>query len=123
MRISFNKWLILSIIWFVASLYALIWRESTGSHAPPFPHFDKLAHGLLFFAQAWLIAKIWLSEHRKLPILPIALFCLLEAIGTELAQHFFTLTRTGDVLDATADMLGTTIALYLTKISGSLKQK
>ena len=43
-------------------------------------------------------------------------FGLSYAIGSELAQHWFTQTRQGDVLDICADMVGVGCALYLAKI-------
>lgn len=116
MTIPRNKWLILAVIWFFMGIYALIFRESSGGNAAPFPHFDKLAHVALFFIQTWLLAKIWLYDYQK-PLFKILFtFGLFYAIGSELAQHWFTQTRQGDVLDICADMVGVGCALYLAKI-------
>lgn len=116
MIIPKNKWLIAAIAWAVASVYALIFREATGQNAPPFPHFDKLAHCLLFFAQFWLCSKIWLSAKRPIPFLWLMILASIWAACTELAQHFFTQTRQGDVWDALADMVGAGVALQIARI-------
>lgn len=108
-----NKWFYLAIIWFVAGIYALIFRESTGKNAPPFPHFDKMAHALLFFAQMWLLAKAFLSEKKPIPMVGFWIFALICAVASELGQHFFTLTRQADFWDGVADMVGASVAIYL----------
>lgn len=118
-----NKWFYAALIWFFLGIYALIFRENSGTHLPPFPHFDKLAHALLFFAQIWLAAKIWLTQSRQPPYQALLIFGLAYAIVSELAQHFFTQTRSGDIWDIGADLLGTTLALFLAKIRVSLWQK
>lgn len=107
------KWLFAALIWFGMSIYTLICRETSQTSAPPFPHFDKFAHALLFLIQTWLIAKYWLSQNRKPPYLVLFISALCWAIVSELAQHFFTTTRQGDILDIAADLLGTAIALQL----------
>lgn len=113
MTLPKNKWLAAAILWFIAGIYSLILRESSSHIAPPFPHFDKIAHAALFFAQIWLLAKAWLTERKRPPIAALFAFALCYAISSEIAQHLFTQTRQGDPLDALADMLGSSIALYL----------
>ena len=113
MTLPKNKWLAAAILWFIAGIYSLILRESSGHIAPPFPHFDKIAHAALFFAQIWLLAKAWLAERKRPPIAALFTFALCYAIASEIAQHLFTQTRQGDPLDALADMIGSSIALYL----------
>lgn len=108
-----NKWLFFSIIWLIASIYSLIFRESTGGQAPPFPHFDKMAHGLIFFVQIWLLCKAHLHENRAIPTQKLFIFALIYAAASEWAQGAFTLTRQADIWDAFADMLGAIVALYL----------
>ncbi|MDK4679643.1 VanZ family protein [Kingella negevensis] len=113
MKLPKNKWLVLGVLWFIAGIYSLIFRESTSQTPPPFPHFDKLAHCLLFFAQTWLLAKAWLTESLKVPTRTLFIFGLVYAICSEIAQHLLTKTRQGDPFDALADMIGVSVALYL----------
>lgn len=118
-----NKWFYAALLWFFLGIYALIFRENSGQHSPPFPHFDKLAHALLFFAQIWLAAKIRLSQMRQPPYKTLFIFGLIYALSTELAQHFFTSTRTGDIWDICADLVGIFLALHLAKLRFSLLAK
>lgn len=106
-----KKWLLAALAWLAMSVYALIFRPSVHSGAPPFAHFDKFAHALLFLVQTWLAAKYWLSVNRKPPYMLLFIGALCWAIVSELAQHFLTTTRQGDVWDAAADMLGVCLAL------------
>lgn len=108
-----NKWTLAAIIWLVAGVYGLIFRESTGSNAPPFPHFDKMAHSLLFFVQIWLLCKAHLQANRAIPNRALLIFALVYAGLSEWAQASFTFTRQADFWDGVADMLGASLALYL----------
>lgn len=110
-----NKWLILSIMWFGAGVYALIFREASGNPIPPFPHFDKVAHCLLFFCQIWLLARTWIEAKKRVPEIALLIFALVLAIGSEWAQATFTLTRQADVWDGVADMVGALLALGLAR--------
>ena len=115
MTLPKNKWLAAALLWRIAGIYSLIFRESNSHLAPPFPHFDKIAHAALFFAQTWLLAKAWLAERKRPPIAALFFFALCYAISSEIAQHLFTQTRQGDPFDALADMAGSGIALYLAR--------
>lgn len=64
MKFYINKFSLLAIVWFVAGIYSLIFKES-GNTPPPFPNFDKVAHFTLFFAQIWLLAKSYIHEKAK----------------------------------------------------------
>lgn len=108
-----NKWTLAAALWLAASVYGLIFRESTGSHAPPFPHFDKMAHALIFFVQIWLLCKAHLQANRAMPNRALLIFALIYAVLSEWAQAAFTLTRQADLWDGVADMLGASLALYL----------
>jgi len=112
MTLPKNKWLAAALLWFIAGIYSLIFRESNSHTAPPFPHFDKIAHATLFFAQTWLLAKAWLAERKKPPIAALFFFALCYAISSEIAQHLFTQTRQGDPFDALTDMIGRRPPLY-----------
>ena len=118
-----NKWTAAALLWFAAGTYALIFRESSGSAAPPFPHFDKIGHFLLFFAQIWLAAKAWLAEGRTVPVRVLLVAGLILAAASETAQHLFTQTRRGDIWDAAADLAGTCAALTAAKLVQSAKNK
>ena len=108
-----NKWLLLALLWLLASIYALVLRENdNGSLKAPFAHFDKFVHAALFFAQLWLLAKAWLAEKRPLPLRTLLAFAVIYAAASELAQHYLTRTRSGDILDFAADLCGAGLALY-----------
>ncbi|QMT31284.1 VanZ family protein [Alysiella filiformis] len=113
MTLPKNKWLLFALIWLGVGVYGLIFRESTGSHAAPFPHFDKMAHGMLFFVQMCLICKAYLQENQTIALRFWWLFALAYAGLSEWAQAAFTTTRQADVWDALADMVGASCALYL----------
>ncbi len=113
MNLLKNKWLVLAILWFGLAIYGLIFRQSSPDSAPMFPHFDKVAHCLLFFCQFWLLARACWTAKRRIPYGWLLGWALLMAVGTEWAQATFTTTRTADVWDGVADMVGTLIALGL----------
>ena len=51
-----NKFTVAACIWFVAAIYALLFKEGSNS-APPFPHFDKVGHFGLFFRSGMVVCK------------------------------------------------------------------
>lgn len=112
MSLPLNKYTALAALWFVLLWYFLL-RESGTHAAPPFPHFDKAAHCAAFFAQFWLAARAWLQENRRPPLLPLAAAAIALAAASETAQTLFTRSRSGDPLDALADLLGAAAALLL----------
>ncbi len=109
-----NKFSILAVLWFAIAWYGLM-KESSGS-PPPFPHFDKVAHCGLFFTQIWLLARSYIETPvRPIPYRSLLIFALLFATVSEIAQAWLTRTRSGDPLDALADMAGTAFALLLAR--------
>ena len=96
------RWLAwgLAAAWFAGSVW-LLWRESTGS-APLFAHADKAGHFLLFAVQTGLLRLALGTGHTRLILLLAAVW----AAGSETGQVFLTVSRTGDLLDALADMAG-----------------
>ena len=108
-----NRFLLFSLLWHIACWYGLL-KESSGS-APPFLYFDKFAHFSLFFAQIWLLARTYREANRQPPWIGLTVFALLFAISSEIAQATLTQTRSGDIFDIVADMLGATAALLLTR--------
>nr|UOP04107.1 VanZ family protein [Conchiformibius kuhniae] len=118
-----NKWLILSMLWWCGGVYALVWREGGGVPVPPFPHFDKVAHFALFFAQTWLLAKAWLCVRRPVPVWGLAVFALCNAVASEWAQAAFTVSRQADVWDGLADMAGAGAALYAARVLENIRAR
>lgn len=123
MKIKQKQWLIAAVAWFAMSVYTLIFREASQIGAPPFPHFDKVAHALLFLVQTWLGAKFWLTENREPPYLKLFFLALIWAVTSELAQHIFATTRQGDIWDVAADMLGVIMALKLANLQVTVNHK
>lgn len=118
-----NKWCLLGVVWLVLGVYGLIFREATGAHASPFPHFDKMAHGLLFFVQFSLFCKAYLHEGKRIAYVSLLIFALVCAVLSEWAQSAFTFTRQADVWDGVADMAGAMLALYLARQIENVRKK
>ncbi|QEY24563.1 VanZ family protein [Neisseria animalis] len=112
MQIPRNKFTLLAALWLAAGIYSLLFRESGGG-VPPFPHFDKVAHFALFFAQFWLCAKAFMQEKLAIPYRTLWLTALVYAVAGECAQAVWTATRQGSFADGIADMLGASAALWL----------
>ncbi|WP_373741669.1 VanZ family protein [Neisseria sp.] len=106
-----NRYAFLAVLWFGAAVYSLLFRESDGG-VPPFPHFDKVGHFALFFAQFWLAAKAYFSDGLPVPYRLLLVSALVFAVGSECAQAWFTATREGSVADGLADMAGAAVALW-----------
>lgn len=106
-----NRWAVAAALWFMAAAYALVGRESDGG-APPFAHFDKLAHAALFFGQFWLWAKAFWVAKRPVPWRFLLVWAVVFAVVSEVAQGCCTQTRTADWLDGVADVCGAALALY-----------
>ncbi|UOO81330.1 VanZ family protein [Uruburuella testudinis] len=112
MNIPTNKFTLLALLWFGAGVYSLVFREAE-SGAPPFAHFDKIAHFALFFGQFWLIAKALMQARQAIPYTALLACAVLFAAGSETAQALFTQTRQGSAADALADIAGAASALWL----------
>ncbi|STZ75904.1 VanZ family protein [Bergeriella denitrificans] len=112
MPIPRNRFTLLALLWLAAGIYSLLFREAGGG-VPPFPHFDKVAHFALFFAQFWLCAKAFIREKRAIPYRGLLLCALVYALLSEWAQAAFTATRQGSWGDGAADMAGAAAALWL----------
>lgn len=118
-----NKWFFLALLWFIIGIYALIFRENSHHTPPPFPHFDKLSHGLLFLVQFWLLSKAYMLHQRPLKTWLLLLLALLYATLSELGQLFLTQTRSADWLDGLADIIGASIGIHLAQIWHQSKNK
>lgn len=121
MRIPKNRFALFAVLWFVAAVYSLLFSESD-SGAPPFAHFDKVAHFALFFAQFWLLAKAFMQDGLAVPYRLLFMLAVLAAAGSEIAQALFTRTREGSIADGFADMLGAGAALWLAYKVASAKR-
>ena len=108
-----NKYSLLALLWFAVCWYGLL-RESAGG-PPPFPYFDKCAHCGMFFIQTWLLARSFLETRRRPPYRALLVFAAAFAVSGELAQLWFTYTRSAEVADGLADMLGAALALLLAR--------
>lgn len=115
-----NKFTAFALLWLAAGIYSLVFREADGG-VPPFPHFDKAAHFLLFFAQTWLWARSFIEDKRPIPYRGIVIFSLIYAVGSEYAQAAWTETREGSFADGIADLLGMSAALCLAKKWAAVK--
>ena len=111
MKLPSNRYTFFAVLWFFAGVYFLLLRDSGG--APPFPHFDKVAHFALFFAQTWLLARAFVAGGLPIPHRILFSLALLFAVGSETAQAVWTTTREGSLADVAADLLGTVAALWL----------
>lgn len=114
-KTSCNKWFLLSFLCFCMGVYALIFQEHSNTHmvAPPFAHFDKFVHFMLFMLQFWLLGRAYGQSKQKIPFTFLGILALFYAVGSEVAQHFWTQTRQGDVWDVVADLLGAILGLSL----------
>lgn len=109
-----NKFTALAALWFLAAIYSLLLRESTGG-APPFPNFDKVAHFALFFAQFWLLAKAYMADKHPIPYRGLMITAVVFAVASECAQAMFTQTREGSFWDTVADVCGAAAALWFAR--------
>lgn len=93
-------WLVLGIL-MVLLQAAGFYTPSSGEGTLPLPpHGDKVFHAASF-ALATAFALL-----ARLPWMPVILFMLGHAIASELIQGLFMETRSGDVADAVADIIG-----------------
>ena len=118
-----NHFLLFSIIWFCLTFYGLIFYTPIELKAPPFPYYDKFVHCALFFGQFWLLGKCYLKEERLPPFKVFFIFAVLWAIVSEVLQETMTTTRSGDILDAFADIVGAIVAMLLARYLWSLQNK
>ena len=116
-----NKYLLFAIIWFLLTVYGLLFRTPSDMTQLPFPHFDKFTHMALFFGQFWLLSKVYLTENRYPPFKIFVLMFVSWAVISEVLQGTLTQTRSAEVLDAIADMVGASLALLVARYVHSLK--
>lgn len=116
-----NKFLLLSGLWFMATIYLLL--KPPSGEPPPFAHFDKLGHFILFFGQFWLLSKLFFTEYKPVPVLYLSILVILWAVLSEVIQGVFTVDRHADVRDVVVDIIGGMLAVVLGRYVGNLKVK
>lgn len=111
--ISRLVWYVPALLWWGVMVYCL-WLMPAGQPSG-IPYFDKLGHFALFAAWAVLLAApaLWRSQPLR-QLMPAVLgACLLWAVGSELGQALLTETRSAEVMDAVADMVGALTGVML----------
>ncbi|STZ07248.1 Predicted integral membrane protein [Moraxella caprae] len=103
------KWLWFAVLlWFGLSCYGLFLRVPSGQ-VPSVSHLDKVAHFAMFFGQFYLLSLLF-NINTKTKALYLWAVALGWAVASELIQGYFT-TRTMDVWDGVADMVGASLAV------------
>ncbi|UDM17431.1 VanZ family protein [Vogesella sp. XCS3] len=111
--ISRLVWYVPALLWWGVMVYCL-WLMPAGQPSG-IPYFDKLGHFALFAAWAVLLTApaLWRSQPLR-QLMPAVLgACLLWAVGSELGQALLTETRSAEVMDAVADMVGALTGVML----------
>ncbi len=109
----------MAIIIMVLSLMPI--SSDTGSGLFDFPHFDKIAHFILYFLLSFLLMyelnriKVGIYTFVLLPII----ICFFYGGIIEIIQIFIE-GRGGDIFDLLADLLGAIVAFPLFIISKKL---
>lgn len=93
-------WLVLGVLTVLVQAAGFYTPSSGEGTLPLPPHGDKVFHaGSFVLATAFALLA-------RLPWVPVVLFMLGHAIASELIQGLFMETRSGDVADAVADVIG-----------------
>jgi len=101
----------LSIIW---SIIIIIFCSLPNSNIPrnriiSIPHFDKIIHFGIYFILSLLIlyeTKIKIGK-KKTVFIFTSIFSFVLGLLIEIEQHYLINSRTGDLYDLIADVLGT----------------
>ena len=89
MKLMKNKWFIFALMWFGLIVYGLL-RESPPNGVSLFPHFDKVAHFLLFFCQTWLLARAFFGSENTCAVYEIMGHYADIGIGNRMRpSHFY----------------------------------
>ncbi len=75
-----------------------------GTGQPPFPHADKVVHLVVFFVPALLALA------ARLPARGVVALLATHAVVSEVVQGVVLTDRSGDPLDALADLAGVALA-------------
>jgi len=104
------------LVWVPVFLYmAFIFYLSSqpalpGVSAPPFPHYDKAVHMIMFAVLSLLFFGAGRYEGMRYPYFYAIIFTILYGISDEFHQAFVP-GRTPDVFDAIADSIGSLFVL------------
>lgn len=103
-----------ALFWTGLILFFCLIRSST-MPSVRIPNLDKLVHAFLHF----VLTTLWFLFFKKQfeivgvgkPLLVSVLFSFVFGIAIEVMQHFFTLSRSADVLDVVANLCGAILAV------------
>jgi VanZ family protein len=95
----------------VVNLVVLYWPRAVSEGG--IPNIDKVVHILVFGAVAWTGARAGLPVRWLVPVL------VLHAVSSELVQHYLLPARSGDPVDAVADVLGVVAGVAVARGGGS----
>jgi hypothetical protein len=117
--ISLLKKNILSLITALVIMYLSFANSSTFDNVSIFdiPYMDKIVHMCMYFGLTGIL--LFENRHRLLSSKSILLLALIpSAYGTliEFCQSWFTLTRSGDIIDGMFNLLGVILALCIWKV-------
>ena len=104
-----------SLIWGIIMIILLLMPSSSIDHTPTFSGLDKLAHTGTFFILTTLLYREYIKKHGRatkkwIAILKVVACTVIFAGITELAQHYLSSSRTADIWDIFADVLGIAMA-------------
>jgi len=119
----------LSVNYIINYIWAILWGAiicillllpSNNFNNVPIPLFegiDKIVHLGIFFVQATLLyweaaIKSKRTANKWLTVLKVIIITGIFACLTELAQNYFTTSRTGDAWDIAADIIGVGMATF-----------
>ena len=119
---KFRRYAKFATIVYSIVVFYLLWKEKNPQYEPKWwiftlPHFDKVIHCGIFTIWTILFYLFYSSFLRKTTALFILLFSLTWI--TELGQFLFTQTRSFDLLDIVADLVGITLGYLLIKLNVS----
>lgn len=106
------------VLWGPVFLFAIfifiISSLSSTEGADPFPHFDKVAHMIVYGVLALLIFRSLTLTLRNKNFMLVALLTIIVAIAYGLSDEFhqsFVPTRNPDIKDIAADGIGALLAM------------
>lgn len=110
-------------LWWALSVWLLLLKPA----GPPsgIPYFDKIGHFCLFWLGGMLLAwpRLRQGAHGAALWRPTLWLCLVWAVASELAQGMLTATRSAELGDALADMLGAAFGIMLAACAIAWRQR
>ena len=78
------------------------------------PHMDKIVHFTMFFILAFLIKSLhWQTTITNRLFYIYLGFAVVYAASTEIIQNYYIATRSGDILDFGADLIGMALSILI----------